>query len=807
LIKIWYMKTRNKVLIFLLALSIACGPSVPIYEFYSLFYNDAAATDQTRPFTYNGDNYYGYNDYYYGNDEYYDEEENNDGYSKIDSAIYTEWVKYCDNKVSFAEVTNGFTKGNGMKFKEKLSKLGKKDAADYFDIQLKVNREITAFQDAYYNGNVDSIQSFTLVPYVKCITNLKTVKDNFLIERYLYQISKIELNNQRLKALPGLMDVHKNSLNPNSPIYAQLMNNYAGCLFKSGDKTKSFYIYAQLFKDHPLLRENIYTSIKAYSIPYTTDVLKQCKSLKEEANVHALAAIQPLIDGMSLIEKAYEKDPNHELVPFAFNREINKMEEMYFSSKKAKFNYYGDIQVKDGEGRKLLDRLNKFCDRVIQENKTDLSFWQLCASYFSFLQGNTDNARMALSKAKSINKVSAKTIANLTMLIDLGDDKIMAEEAIAQLILKFKKLRQLERMEDASILNHCGNLLSKKLNLTPQAIASEKRSFLSGCNKSNLKPLTLSEANLARKFALDLLTSYVADSMHYSLFQNERQIVYDTSTLQSLQAFEKNYLDASPNKDIDKNLLSVIQLDKDGFYKALGRKYILVREFEKAAKAFGKIGKVAADKFNELCIHKSVPDSLLALQSLPTTAIEYCTVAATAKKAAEAGDEMAAVKYATMLYDLSYYGNSWFLSKSYHSSDEPKVINNYPIGWSDSYMPRGYYDLSDIDDFINKNKLKNPEHQAVMDYISMYSAQRKLGLEHNIAFNEHWENHPSFDDEDHEKYNKWLAESNKIDSLYEHKYKLTMQNKVKQYFEKYRATQYGKRVINECATIAMYIEN
>lgn len=794
LIKLLIMSKYAKLIILGTFVMMACGPYLPFHEFYSLFYNDVASPDKNKIYNYYSNNYYDYNDYY-------NWEELKEGEDSVLVAMNYEWEKYTKGKIKALVFEETFSdRGKHSALVNQLVKSGRKESGEYLTLLWESKLYINDLMD-YYNSNDKSDSKLSLIEiYNKCVNNISVTKDKFLIERYLYLISKIELQVEGLNELIGLYEMNQSKLDKNSAIYPKLVNNYAGCLYRSDRKAESFYHYAQLFYQYPILRENTFKSIKAYEIPFTKEVEKYCKTNDELANVYAMAAIQPKIDGLPFIEQIYAKNPNHELIELIFNREINKMEQMYFSSFKKKFEYWGHVDLNDKGGKEQLKRLQNLCNKVIDEKKINLTFWYLSNSYFHFLNDSVELARSSLLLAQPTNKVSKEQIERLRLMIDLADNKITSDTDISNLISKFAELRKVNRMEDASLLNHCGLLLKKKLKLYETYIPKESKSIFSGCNDQRLKKVEFTKNQKARLFAVDLLTSFSKDTMTYAygLFVNARQILYDTTTIDFLLAFENIFINSYSMNRFDKNLLSAIQFDNDGFYTALGRKFVLNRDFEKAASSFSKISKESLSYVNTN-YKLSYTDSLLDYVMPEKDLIEYCKKVEKMKKLAESGQELAIFEYAMHLYNLSYHGKSWILSKSYRSSYEPKEYGDHPTGWTDNYMPGKYYNLTDITQFLNQHPVRDKEINAKLDYLKICISKIHASMKYKNQIDSFFRINPGYGYDTKEKLDKIEKESNED-------YVSTMKIYFNNYITVHRNTSYGKRVLKECSTASYYIE-
>jgi hypothetical protein len=788
------MKIKYRFLIIGAFIALACGPDLPIYEFYSLFYNDLAATDKNKDYS------YGRNNIYLSYNDYYDDPEQEDD-DLVHDAIIQSWVDYTGNKIKRDEVNLGF--GGNKDFVLQLDKIGKKNAAKYMEFYNE-SKSTLLTEVPYEQAEQKKIEQSASQFYSSAKSLLANETDPFLIERYLYLMSRLDMKTNEKTDFVQQYKKHESKLDQKSPIYPLLKSNYAGSLRKIGNLSESFYLFSQIFHDYPNQANRGFRSIADYKIPYSSDVDKLCKNEAEKANVYALISLQPKIDGLPFIEKIYNAKPDYDNLDLIFNREINKMEKMYFSTKKKRFEYWEKTNDQTKAGSTQLKKLQEFAEKVIKENKRDVSFWHLSNSYFHLLNNNAEAARQSLGLASPNKKINARQVDALGLYIDLNDPLIKDDASIAKLIGKIKPLRQIKRMEDASMLLHCGELLRSKLSIAQSPKIESKSSFFSGCNKSKAVDVDYSLENKARLFAIELLTSFQRDSMTFALFGQGRQVVYDTTKLDYLEAFEMGFLNRTPTNAIDQSLYAAMELDKDGFYKALGRKYVLARNFDKAALAFSKLSKegmASLDYYNS----SNGNDPLLQLQRKIPNASAYCKEIAESKKLAESGNEEAILKYATHLYNVSYYGNAWLLSKSYKSSSEPKDQREYPTGWTDDYMNERYYTLTDINQLISQSKIKDKELQAKLAYLQLYMEPAKLNIAYHKIRSAYWNTYPEYNEENNSAYEKWEKEGTIMEAKHNSEYAALMTKLFNVYYLKYKETAYGNKVIRECATIHEYI--
>ena len=76
-----------------------------------------------------------------------------------------------------------------------------------------------------------------------------------------------------------------------------------------GDTANAVFMFAQIFNDCPSRRYQADLSVRRLNPKFFAEALELATKSNEKANVLALQGIQPLQDGLNILEKIYDLNP------------------------------------------------------------------------------------------------------------------------------------------------------------------------------------------------------------------------------------------------------------------------------------------------------------------------------------------------------------------------------------------------------------------------------------------------------------------------------------------------------------------
>jgi hypothetical protein len=395
-------KTSTKLLVAFTLL--ACGPEPLDYqEYFSLFFpQNATRPENTDDYFYSSDFYYSktYNHYdsdYYSNsyDKYLTEEAKEN---------VSEWSIYLKGKLS-KEILADELYGNN-----KVIKLSNRLKVSHFEASKYLNMVSDIENLAYHVPNkwnedtkLDTIKIIKTAD--KCLQEAKISKDEFIKERYFYQAMVLHATAENHNEVINIFNQSAKFVKRREMIYQWQKCWVAGSRMALGDTGRAVLEFAEVFHDSPSKRHAADLSVRLCNNNIFDKALQIATTPEEVANICALNAIQPEVDGLELAEKISKINPNHEMLELIISREINKNELDFYAYKNEKlFNSYGylreepiqknEIEASTKKGNVYLEKLLDFTDEMTHnEEVKSKNFWNICTAYLNFMKN--DNQKIA----------------------------------------------------------------------------------------------------------------------------------------------------------------------------------------------------------------------------------------------------------------------------------------------------------------------------------------------------------------------------------------------------------------------------
>ena len=383
---------------------IGCGPGIDPYDYYTSFFDPSVSPAQNlRPFWYTGYNFL------------YDEEEP----VKTEDLLANEWAAYCG-----VPVTDADAKAFVMKYSQKdISNL-------YFNIEknqplkipdsMKRNSMTTYFTgkkdlealgyilyakkaEPYVTGSYNSWEaikrdSLTMAKLIKNGIQLHAAAKNDLMQlKYGYQVVRLAHYSGNYADAVRYYDMY---IAPNGS--ASVLQNLslalkAGALFRQGKGREAAYLFSKEFNAADVKKISNYMSFKwaVVSGADRNDYLQLCKNDKEKAGMLAMFALGSTQNETGTIDKIFSLDPANPALETITAREINKLEETYFTPTLSKekggktfFYSWGEMTTDSAldAGQKKLQELGGQLEKMGREAKSNNGFYVISAAYCSLMQ-------------------------------------------------------------------------------------------------------------------------------------------------------------------------------------------------------------------------------------------------------------------------------------------------------------------------------------------------------------------------------------------------------------------------------------
>ncbi len=778
----------KKILSWLVIFSIACGPGpLEMGEFFSLFYPQTASIP-TRT-----DAYF-FSPNFLNEDTYFAEQNST---SLADSLNCLAWSEITLAKISYSEFKAALISNeNREKLIADLKNNNQESAAEYLELAFKIEAATPAPVAYWETPEKPDIELLNTL-YSEIIQKLSTKKSDFITERYAFQAIKLDMMTEKYEQAIADYEKYILPVSEKSMIADWARSRMAAAWLKKGDKARAVYQWAQVFHDCPTRRREADLSIRRLEFSDTDKALQFCKNDQEKVALYALLAIQPGKDGLDLMKKIYEIEPENPMLQLVMTREINKNEMDFFAANQFwPYDVKADILNDDYEiDSDKVDKLRQttsayfeqlltFNQTIISQNKTaDQAFWQISAAYLNLLVNRFDETDKLLKEAKKstqLNDYRSRQITFLDAVLDINKLDPQKEKEKDQLFEQLLQLKNLDQFREFSITKYLSSKLTQKLSsgeISEQVKPSG--GWLSACTSSK------SEISTQK----DSIRAFLAQNMEYQAIDEgygygygRGDLIDKTSTdlLKRVIAFtEKKKLSGS-----DKKLIQLSGLNSDFLNLECARKLNSNYQFQDANTYLQKVNPIVFKNENFDSYFENIPDQIPGSEKRSEDVLSYMKRLSDLELKTNKGSKNPEDWYqmAEMSYNLGWFGNAWILAKREWSTYDLDYNKNFPAG---------YFNGENALEMLKKALSLNPDKElgARIIYLAALCERNQF-------------------------YYKYRNQDEPYDEAELIKYRAEMRVKRKpfqQYFQllhdKYADTEYEKMVIQECLTYRLYLED
>ena len=789
--KNYFTLTKRSVKIFAIFALLACGPGMADYdEFMSFFMPESSnATAQNQK-------------YHYTPMIFYNDNEGEGQSSSKDTSDLTKlenlqaWTKYCEGKI----VQNDLEKGvYGSIINSKLQSFFKSYnnqlAIDYLIFVQEAERKETAL----LNTESDSVKYKNPANDIKILTQmLGRAKHDFLKERIAFQLVKTFSKAKKYQEAVTAFNKNILPIKDKTFISDWALMRKAESEIALGDSAEAYYDFSRVFEKSQSHRNqaDLITRYRILTFPETA--IKFCKNDYEKASLYAFAGIKPGIDGLPMLEKMVELDPQNQMIELIMAREINKNEKFYYDQNYGYNSYSDDSTVVKKAKEKATDYWSKLKEFSVKcASNKDLpktGFWQTSSSYMEYVQGDYTKSKDFLIQAKAIKTTNeglkVQILLQELLLISKKSSSITpeVEAEFLPILTSFSNPKNF-RISNA-VVESCKILSAKYRGVSDIQKTESKGGWLSSCSNKEKDSQTLINAPhaIAKAYLLTMLTTYQNNSSQkYGNFESQKDmfLIEDTTSLATIEKVIAYFSEANKS-EFDKGLQKLVGFDNDHLYTLMGRRAMNEADYSKAAEAFGKVS-LSVWKSDEWKYFDEDPlyiptkynrDKKNSIYNPYTFAKKMAELEAKLK--ANPNDTESAYLLACGTYNTTYEGNSWILRRHSWSSGE---VNSYS---------KGKYDI----DYFQADKAKEFFIIASKSSNKDLAAKAFFGaaLCERDAYNVFLFQQEANPDETQEVF---LARMEKVRA-----------NKYSEYFKilhsKYQDTKYQKQVLLECGDYTLF---
>lgn len=640
--------------------TLCCGPTPDPYDYYVSFFS---------PFTKGA----GYEPFYYtALTTFY-----SDPTPSEEQANAADWQQYTGSRVSVRDIRdciysyssaniNAIASGNlpdSLKDNSFAQYLVKKpEAARYLAFAKKCEPYVSA-ESSWNSNNTNDAARNKL--YTEGIGLYHESRDPKIQERYAFQLIRLlHYNNQFRKAITSFDQFFPK--NTNSLLYYKSLSLKAGALYNLKDSVQGAYLFSRVFEKAPSLRGSCYTSYRWCNVTPEM-VYPLCRNDEEKATVAALDGFGST-DEIPMIRRVYRLDPASPSLDVLLTRQINQLEEDYLGPVLVKES--GDDKANSFTGwmeqpdyaklKNELTALQQLADSLIAEKKLrNLNYWRISSAYLSYMQRDYAGAkaRLAAVETKDVEEKDQWEMINL--LININQQKQIDKEFESQLLSSFKwldkkigsdSLGRWERPLDQAWFYRkvYRNLLFAVLAPKYHAQGDQvKEALLRGrCDSLNINDFFVSGTTAAEQ---------VGDEM------GPKELIRLKDFLQKKDKtpFE-TYISRFFPEGLEIN-------------QTIGTSYLRLQDFKSAASWYKQAPEEfllhSFQVFNDQ-LQDFGEDTATRRFNKPISQLDFCNQMVAMEEEMKKGTASAAVyhKYASALFNISYYGRTWNFVKSYRPS-------------------------------------------------------------------------------------------------------------------------------------------
>lgn len=730
---------RRVSLLLAILIGFACGPGAEeMGEFFSLFQPETAtysAEDSRYIFTPQL-----YNAGFFGVDEAPD--------SLSEEANTEAWVRYLGAGYSPQFVGDALADTSANNALVNRLAGAKPEAATYLRFAYAA-QQATGDGAPWEDSPSDTVRLAQLSTQAR--TQALSAKDPFLKERYAFQAVKLaDEAHLFTQSRDNYEQLVAPLLNP-SFISDWARCRLGGALLSLGQKDRAVFEFAQVFANCPTRRLAAERSLRHQGLRFAEAALAFAKTDAERVAVYAVCAIQPKQDALPLLEKMVELDPKNPLIELVLAREINR-NEYYFAAKQfpgyvENDNTRADSVAFESRRKNVADyagQLLSFTEKAAKNAALGNSAYYLtAAAYLQYLSGDYNSAKTTLDQAAqqpTANQTLKQQIALQQMLIlaaQPGLPDAAAETALISYLTQFKQASVPDSTEPYNTNFRFTNAIQtvgKQLAARYVSGESEEKSsgWLSGCSQKKAEEgdqSTLVGARQAKAFLMRLITTGNS-SEGSSLYDFDAQMALEDSTSLRTAQNLAQYI-ANPVSEFDERLVKLAGVDADYANQLVGRRALAEEDYQVAANAFAKVkpavwqseavqANFAVDPFSVNMPAEGKPRN-------PYTPVQFAQrMNELLKKAiAQGSTDQAAQAWYTLgcgAYNLTYYGNAWFMQHRFRSSGEPYTYRygSADVAQLDRFWNDPYYSAKTAQSYFTQaaKQAKNSELAAKATYMA-----------------------------------------------------------------------------------------
>jgi hypothetical protein len=774
---------------------IGCGPDSDPYDYYtSFFHNTLNEASGYKPFYYTGSNFL------------YDENET----FNTAQLLSEEWANYCKNGTTATDayaIVNGISwrdldkvyqaiqKNQTLKLSDSVAhntmlayfqKTKDLEALGYILYAKKVEPFVVGNSDYWEPAVRDSAQMNKLIQDGVQLYN--ATKSPLLQLKYGYQITRLALYSDRYEDAIKMYDKYIAPNTIESVLQPIALALKAGAYFRTGKQMEAAYLFSKAFSNSPAKRISNYLGF-TWSINDSSkreQYLQFCKNDEEKANMLALFGMNSINNESAILATIQQLHPNAAALDMLAIREINKMEEKYFTpilkseAGGSTFFYYWDSGNNTDsfllEGKsKAIELSNALHEIAINPKAKNAALMETGAAYCAFMGRDFPKAKQLIADADKLNP----------------SNKVKDQLELTRLLVNISAQENIDANFEAAILPALQWLEAKAKN---ENVNSSEYNFQNRPWTKSYRDL-MSEI-LARRYHRqgDLHKEVLCISAADKIVSDENHSImaleFMRSQLNSKQVEELfQILYNTPDFDYIQFLINHSALEQSDIAEFAGTAYLREYDFANAIEWYKKCKPTSIEidtnpfaDFKNDVIYAVASDKKSKWTKL-TFATEMLRQKILAEKSTGKLVAQAYYKMAIGMYNMTYYGHAWNLTEYYRSGVEgyyvPKKAAPYKQEYFRCYTAEKYFEKA-------KNAGVDPNFKARCLFMMAKCSQKQLTRPQYEDYANNWDKMEIAERQFNKDFrnNKYFAEFKK----------------------NYRTTAFYKEAFNSCSYLRDFIK-
>lgn len=685
---------------------IGCGPEADPYDYYtSFFHQNLPDANGYKPFYYTGYNFL------------YD---SNEPVSTSD-LFANEWAAYCGTSVKTKDAKMLVTKfawkdlNNLYYHLEKNQPLKIPDSVkqnsmtDYF----MQSKDFEALGYILYAKQVEPFviggdgdwevlkrDSLKMAKLIKSGQQLYAVaKKDFFKAKYAYQVLRLAHYSERYNDVINWYNDYAANINTSSLLQPLCLALKAGALFRTGKQKEAAYLFSKAFTASEVKRVSNYLGFN-WAVDWKADrqqYLNLCQNNNEKAAMLALFAMGSPNNDLDNLKEIYQLNPASEELEVLAVREINKLEEKYFTPTlqkvkggKAFYFTWTDSNTDSiiTDAGKEVQQLAAFLHEAAQNKQVkNTGLFETAASYASYMIKDFTTAKQYAASAEKMNLTQkVKDQLYLTnLLITISQTDKIDEAFESALLPSLQWLEEKIRTEKTDTMGYWQIQQWRSIyrNLMSEIVA--KRYHEQGDLAK--EALSIGAADFVMKGKEDYY--FTTEGIE---FLRNKMMSADVEKLYSL-------LDNKQPSKFESYLFTHNSVTKKAVIDFAGTCYLRDYDYAKAIDWFKKsTDKSVINKNPFIDLLYDREEQLPAEKKFITSKLAFAQEMQKLEQEA-AQPAMAAksfYKLALGMYNITYYGHTWQMVKYYRSGSDgyaiPKDATDFEKEYYGAFKAQAYFE-------------------------------------------------------------------------------------------------------------------